>query len=159
MWRKLLALACIVLATGCGDGADDAASPGGPFLGTWATTSATTSVFDCPFKADQQNVPVTYTVAKGDGADLKITSSLAPDCALKANVVGTRATVLVNQSCQRQDAKYKDTYTYATTSVFDMPPGGAATIKLEATFKRATIDGLDTGYECGFTEESPVTKK
>ena len=116
-------------------------------------------MIDCQFASKKENLAIDYTVAKGDGADLKITSSLATDCTLKANVVGTRATVLENQTCERTDGQFKDTYRYATTSVLDISQGGSGTMKLEATFRRALADGTDTGFECGFTEESPITKK
>jgi hypothetical protein len=158
MRQKLTALtAAVLVATACGDDSDES-DKGGAFIGTWTTTAATQSVIDCQFANKKENVAITYTVAKGDGADLKITSDAGGDCALKANVVGTRALVLENQTCERTEDQFKDTYKYATTSVIDMAADGTATIQLEATFKRATLDGLDTGYECGFTEEAPIHK-
>ncbi len=153
-----MVLMLAALATNaCGD--DDDASAGEAFVGTWATTTGTQSIIDCQFATKKENLAITYTVTKGQGADLALVSSQAADCSLKANVIGTRATVLENQTCVRTDGQFKDTYTYATTSVIDMPASGGATIKLEATFKRATLEGLDTGYECGFTELAPITKK
>lgn len=147
----------LAMATACSS--DDGEGPGGAFIGTWTTTTGTQSIIDCQFAAKKENLAISYTVSKGDGSDLKFTSSAAADCTLKANVVGTRATVLENQMCTRasDDGKYKDTYRYATTSVMDM--SSAATMKLEATFRRALADGTDTGFECGFTEESPITRQ
>ena len=147
----------MAMATACSS--DDAENPGVAFIGTWSTTTGTQSIIDCQFATKKENLSITYTVAKGDGADVQVTSSLATDCTLKANIVGTRATVLENQSCVRSDGQFKDTYRYATTSVLDMPQSGAGTMKLEATFRRALADGTDTGFECGFTEEAPITKK
>lgn len=150
---------CACLLPACSS--SDDANPGDAFVGTWTTTTGVESVIDCQFSSKTENLAISYSITKGDGSDLKFTSNLAPECVLKANVVGTRATVLENQTCTRSSAdnKFKDTYRYATTSVLDMPQAGTGTMKLEATFRRALADGTDTGFECGYTEESPVKKQ
>ncbi|MFO0737166.1 MAG: hypothetical protein U0270_14855 [Labilithrix sp.] len=156
MRQELTTLLCaLAMTTAC---SSDEAGPGDAFLGTWTTTTGTQSVIDCQFASKKENLSITYTVAKTDGADLQLTSSADANCTLKAKVVGQRATVLENQTCVRKEDRYEDTYKFATTSVLDMPQAGTGTIKLEATFKRS-LDGLDTGFECGFTEEAPIKKQ
>jgi hypothetical protein len=150
-----MALTCAALvlatATACGD--DEAGDgAGGPFIGTWSTTTGKRSIINCLLKATTENLAITYTVEKGDGADVTIVSSLAADCKLKANVVGTRATLIEDQTCVHKEGANEDTYRYATTSVFDLTNG--ATVKLQATFTRA-----DGALECGYTEEATITKR
>lgn len=154
---KLVPLALLLLAGACSS--SDDADPGAAFVGTWSTTTGSQTVSGCIFAKKSENLALTYTVSKGDGADVKLASSADPDCVLKANVVDGRATVVAGQTCTRTEENFKDTYTFATTSAMDLNgEGGAPAVKLEATFKRATLDGTDTGYECGFTEESPLKK-
>lgn len=147
--------ALVLLAGACSSSDEDA---GADFVGSWSTTTGVQTVKDCQFSAQHENVAITYTVAKGSGADVKLQSSVDPSCELLANVVEKRALVVAGQTCVRTEGSFKDTYTFATTSVMDLTVDGAPSVKLDATFKRATTDGTDTGYECGYTEESPIKK-
>lgn len=159
MRHELVILTCaVVMATAC---SDDEEGPGQAFLGTWTTAAGVQTVFDCgpDFASKKENLSITYKVEKGDGADLVLTSSAAPECPLKANVIGQRAAVLEDQTCVRSEDRYRDTYRFATSSGLDLPQEGGATIKLEATFRRALADGTDTGFDCGYTEEAPIAKQ
>lgn len=126
------------------------------FLGTWATSTGKQTLSNCPVAGTQNNVSVTLTVTKGASSDLVFTNSLAPSCALSANVVGDTATLVDGQTCVASFPNEVDTYTYSDKSTFKITSaeGTSAINQLVAT-----VSSNVSSQACDFTEIDPYTKR
>lgn len=130
------------------------------FIGTWTTATAVQTETNCspvtPSQSTFQNIQITYNVAKGSSSDLVLSNSIAPGCALKANVAGDTATLIAGNTCTDPQGTI---YTYDPTSTFALASGGkTASFALKAHFVYGANES-PAGESCDFTETDPLTKQ
>lgn len=97
---KILSLVSVLALSACDDGGE--AKAYGRFVGTWRTTSGT-STTACPgYAPSTESFAGTLTWSPGVGSDLVMTDP-ASSCVTLADVAGSTATGLPGQTCSGSD--------------------------------------------------------